>query len=139
MVQVSHATGTAVPLPREASSGAVERAEAAGLAEERAAEQLLVVTILKAIAIAVPVMIVVWIVLIVVAIDPQHPSDWGSWLGLGAGIGVLYGVFFGALAGFVLRAPLLDHVDQHAMEMLDDARTSHERDGREPADPGRAR
>jgi hypothetical protein len=101
------------------------------------AEQLLYVTILKAIAVAVPVMIVVWIFPIADAIDGQPPGEWGGWLGLGAGIGALYGVSFGVLGGCVLRAPLLDLVDQHAMAMLDDARGRHARDVRERAAEGR--
>ena len=80
------------------------------LAAERVAEQTLMRSITKSIAIGVPVGIAFFIVLLTIAVAGQ--TEWYVIVGLGAIMGLIGAVLFGMLGGVTLVAHVLEDVDK---------------------------
>jgi hypothetical protein len=80
------------------------------LAAERAAEETLMRSITKSIAIGVPVGIAFFVLLLTIAAAGQ--TEWYVIVGLGAIMGVIGAVLFGMLGGVTLVAHVLEDVDK---------------------------
>jgi Mg/Co/Ni transporter MgtE len=88
------------------------------LAAERVAEQTLMRSITKSIAIGLPVGVVFFIVLLTIAISDK--TQWYVVVGVGTIMGVIAAVMFGMLGGVTLVAHTLEEVDKgHIDELLD--------------------
>jgi len=87
------------------------------LAAERVAEQTLMRSITKSVAIGLPVGIVFFIALLAIAISDK--TEWYVVVGVGAIMGVIAAVLFGMLGGVTLVAHTLEEVDKgHIDELL---------------------
>jgi hypothetical protein len=80
------------------------------LAAERRAEQTLMRSVTKSIAIGVPVGILFFVALLAIALAGE--AEWYVIVGLGAILGLVGAVLFGMLGGVTLVAHTLDDVDR---------------------------
>ena len=90
----------------EASSEVFE----SSLHAEEDAEQKLMRSIVKSVAIAIPVGIVVFVSMLAIAIG--NDTEWYVWVLLGSLMGTIAAVLFGVLGTVTLSAQKLDEIDR---------------------------